>query len=120
MAKPKSPKKNPETKEKLASAALPPVPEAGVVTAEPVAAELSTAPVSLSEPKKTAVRKSTRKPEIVKSESRSNLVPINIEDEIRQLAYLFSERRGFVPGHEAEDWLAAEHEVMQRYHHQSA
>ena len=27
-----------------------------------------------------------------------------------------SERRGFEPGHETEDWLAAEHEVRQRYH----
>jgi hypothetical protein len=117
MAKPKSPKKNQEAKEKLASAVPPPVSEAGVVPAEPVVTQLSAAPVSVSEPKKSVVRKSTRKPEIVKSESRSNLVPINIEDEIRQLAYLFSERRGFVPGHEAEDWLAAEHEVMQRYHH---
>lgn len=67
-----------------------------------------------------ATQKKTRKPEIVKSESRSNLVPINLEDEIRRLAYLLSERRGFQPGHEAEDWLSAEREVRQRYHQQSA
>lgn len=69
---------------------------------------------------KTQATKSARKPAIVKSEARPNLVPINIEDEIRQLAYLLAERRGFEPGHEAEDWLAAEHEVRQRYHQQSA
>jgi|SRR6476660_3697703 len=63
---------------------------------------------------------STRKPTIVKSETRPNVVPINLEDEIRRLAYLLSERRGFEPGHEAEDWLTAEHEVRQRYHQQSA
>jgi hypothetical protein len=64
--------------------------------------------------------KKVRKPEIVKSETRSNLVPINLEDEIRRLAYLLSERRGFEPGHEAEDWLSAEREVLDRYHQQSA
>jgi hypothetical protein len=68
---------------------------------------------------KTFVKKSTRKPEIVQTESRLNLVPINLEDEIRRLAYLMSERRGFEPGHETEDWLAAEHEVRDRYHQQT-
>jgi hypothetical protein len=68
---------------------------------------------------KSTIRKSTRKPEIVKTESRSNLVPINLEDEIRSLAYLMSERRGFEPGHETDDWLAAEHEIRERYEHQT-
>ena len=67
---------------------------------------------------------SARKPVIVASkpriEGRANLVPINVEDEIRQLAYLMSERRGFEPGHETEDWLLAEREVRDRYHQQSA
>jgi Protein of unknown function (DUF2934) len=63
-------------------------------------------------------KKSDKKTSIVKPETRANLVPINLEDEIRRLAYLLSERRGFEPGHETEDWLAAEHEVRQRYHHQ--
>jgi len=65
-------------------------------------------------------QKSSRRPLIVKSETRPNLVPINLEDEIRRLAYLLAERRGFEPGHEAEDWIAAEREVRQRYHQQSA
>jgi hypothetical protein len=30
---------------------------------------------------------------------------------IAEAAYLRAERRGFAPGHEAEDWLAAEVEV---------
>jgi hypothetical protein len=30
---------------------------------------------------------------------------------IAEGAYLRAERRGFAPGHEAEDWLAAEAEV---------
>jgi len=53
-----------------------------------------------------------------KSEGRSNVVPINLEDEIRKVAYLLSERRGFAAGHEREDWLAAEREVLQRYRQQ--
>jgi Protein of unknown function (DUF2934) len=68
----------------------------------------------------TAAVRKTRKPEILKTEPRSNLFPINLEDEIRRLAYLLSERRGFQPGHENEDWLSAEREVLQRYHQQSA
>lgn len=68
-----------------------------------------------------AVRKKTvAKPEIVRSETRATLLPINLEDEIRRLAYLMAERRGFEPGHEADDWLTAEHEVRQRYHQYSA
>jgi hypothetical protein len=58
--------------------------------------------------------------ETVKTEARGHVVPINLDDEIRRLAYLLSERRGFVPGHENEDWLSAEHEVLQRYRQQSA
>ncbi len=69
---------------------------------------------------KSLQKKTTGKPEIVKTESRPNLVPINLDDEVRRLAYLMAERRGFEPGHESEDWLAAEREVRQRYHQQSA
>jgi hypothetical protein len=122
MAKPKPPKKNHEANEKESKetliSAVPPMPGADVTPAESV--PVATAAVTATEPRKIMARKTTRKPEIVKTESRSNLIPINIEDEIRQLAYLFSERRGFTPGHETEDWLAAEHEVMERYHQHSA
>ena len=33
------------------------------------------------------------------------------DDAIRTAAYARAEARGFVPGHELEDWLAAEREV---------
>lgn len=52
---------------------------------------------------------------VVKSDSRPHVVPINLEDEIRRRAYELAERRGFSDGHETEDWLAAEREVLQRY-----
>ena len=86
-------------------------------SATPVAAETN----GNGSPARKVVRaKSSAKPELVKTESRTNLVPINIEDEIRALAYLLSERRGFEPGHESDDWFAAEREVLQRYHQHSA
>ena len=85
-----------------------------VETASPTINPVETSAIA-TEPKQ-----SVRKPAIVKSEGRANLVPINVEEEIRRLAYLMSERRGFEPGHEAEDWIAAEREIRQRYHQQSA
>lgn len=46
--------------------------------------------------------------------------PINVEEEIRRRAYELSEQRGFVPGHEVDDWFVAEREVMARYRQVSA
>src|SRR2546423_8055752 len=57
----------------------------------------------------------SRKLEVVRADSRTNLFPINLEDEIRRRAYELSEQRGFEPGHEREDWLMAESEVLTRY-----
>ena len=57
---------------------------------------------------------------LVKNDSRPNVVPINMEDEIRRRAYELAEQRGFSSGHETEDWLTAEREVLQRYRQQSA
>ena len=117
MAKPKFPKKNNGLNGAVSTAnSLPPVPTEGG-SAAAAAPALETKAV---ETKKTAPRKAAKKPEVVKTEPRANLVPINLEDEIRRLAYLLSERRGFEAGHEAEDWLAAEREIRQRYHQHSA
>jgi len=114
MAKPKLPKKTSSVKENLPISPAP--------SSETPADTKLGAPVveQKAEPQTKEAKKITRKPEIVKTEPRANLVPINLEDEIRRLAYLLSERRGFQPGHDAEDWLAAEREVRQRYHQQRA
>jgi hypothetical protein len=95
--------------------------------ASPQSAEAALAQTAMSEETTKAEAKRPRSPKIpapkleaVRTESRSNVVPINLEDEIRRLAYLLSERRGFEPGHENEDWLAAEHEVLQRYRQHGA
>ena len=47
----------------------------------------------------------------------ASVVPRVVEDRrvsIAKAAYFNAERRGFAPGHELEDWLAAENEVDQR------
>jgi hypothetical protein len=36
------------------------------------------------------------------------------EARIAEAAYLIAERRGFIPGHELEDWLMAEREIILR------
>lgn len=119
MAKVKLPKKN-----NISKASIPnpttfvPTPDTNIGPSSAMTSVVAAAPVT--EPVKTETKKTARKPEIVRSEPRANLVPINLEEEIRRFAYLLSERRGFKPGHEAEDWLAAEHEVRERYHQQSA
>jgi len=114
MAKPKLPKNPNHLK--------PTIPAATTPASEPEISQ-AVAPVetsSATEARKTEPRKVARKPEIVKSEPRTNLVPINLDEEIRRFAYLLAERRGFQPGHESEDWLAAENEIRQRYHQHSA
>ena len=124
MAKPRNPKKTKETKEAVAPATTP-TPAAGLTQAEATSPAIAATEVKAeaevkTETKKPEPRKTAPKPAIVKTESRKNLVPINLDDEIRRFAYLLSERRGFEPGHESEDWLTAEREVRQRYHQHSA
>jgi Protein of unknown function (DUF2934) len=56
-------------------------------------------------------------------DARKNIVPINLEDEIRRRAYELWEQHGRAAGHENEHWLVAEREVRERYraqHSQSA
>ena len=111
MPKPRTPKKNTTVNESVTPTNPAPVAE----TAAPVQSAVAEPEVMAA-----ATRKIAKRPEIVKTEPRATVIPINLEDEIRRLAYLYSERRGFEPGHEADDWLAAEHEVLQRYHQHSA
>jgi len=123
MAKPKSPKKSNDTKPTITptSTALP-VDDTNLTPAEAIAATPAsgTTGAGTNGAQKTGTKKAAPKPELVRNESRASVVPINLDEEIRRFAYLLSERRGFEPGHEAEDWLAAEHEVRQRYHQQGA
>jgi len=43
------------------------------------------------------------------------LSPTELQQRIAQLAYDFYLRRGKVPGHDLEDWLAAERQVLNRF-----
>jgi hypothetical protein len=58
--------------------------------------------------------------EVRKPDIRKNVVPINLEDEIRRRAYELYQQRVPGVGNEADDWFTAEHEVMQRYRQHSA
>lgn len=39
-----------------------------------------------------------------------------LKDEIRHLAYMKAKERNFEPGHDWDDWLAAEKEVVERHY----
>ena len=58
-------------------------------------------------------------PEVRKNAKPANLVPVNLEEEIRQRAYeLYLQRRGTAGdenGDENQDWLMAEREIRMRY-----
>lgn len=125
MARPRSPKtkKSNEVKEAVPATSNPlPLSETGLRQADGSSAvEVAGNPTPQAAAQtQSEARKPAKKPEIVRTEPRANLVPINVEEEVRRLAYLLSERRGFEPGHEAEDWVTAEREVRQRYRQQSA
>jgi hypothetical protein len=118
MAKAKSPKKTNGTKEIIppTNVAIP-ASDTSVTPAEAIAAAPQAETNAI---RKTATKKAAPRPELVRNDARATVLPINLDEEIRRFAYLLSERRGFAPGHEAEDWLAAENEIRQRYHQQGA
>jgi len=87
------------------------IPAVSAAAADPVLGDIKSENKVTPEPRKFEIRK---------SESRKNVVPINIEEEIRRRAYELYQQRGPNTGNEAEDWLNAEREVMQRYHQQTA
>jgi hypothetical protein len=107
-----SDKANPTSKEDVINSTS--VPDVNPV-AEAAAADIK--PDIKPEPKVTPA---PRKFEVRRPEPRKNVVPINIEDEIRRRAYELYQQRQPGSGSEAEDWLTAEREVRQRYHQQSA
>jgi hypothetical protein len=61
--------------------------------------------------------KAPRASKAVRTARRSRVLPCYHEDRhasIAEAAYFRAEHRGFTPGHELEDWLAAEEEVDER------
>jgi hypothetical protein len=77
---------------------------------------------------KTSGNGSTRKKQVAATpavnpvETQKTSPPTDLELEIRRRAYELYEQRGYTPGHENEDWLVAEQEVLARFdpQHQSA
>jgi len=111
MARPKSPKKSNDVKQVVPIRTQP-------ATSGPVENQVESAPAN--EVTRVRAARAPKKPEAAGVEPRPNLVSLDLDDEIRRLAYLLSEQRGFVPGHETEDWLSAEREVLGRFEQQRA
>jgi len=93
------------------------IPDVNEISAGTTAAEAAAGVEVVPEPRKLGVVKTEPRK---KAAPHVNLVPINLEDEIRRRAYELYLQRGTAPGSEAEDWLAAEREITQRYRKQSA
>ncbi len=90
--------------------------------ADPSAPPLSAAPPSASPPggapAKVRVRQRKSAPGPThaahSTAAQTTGAPVDRYASIAQAAYFRSQHRGFKPGHEMEDWLAAEEEVDQR------
>ena len=65
-----------------------------------------------------AAPKSTVKPTAfgnpVNNSARADISPDELRKLISEAAYFRAKQRGFAPGHEDEDWIQAEAEVMRR------
>jgi len=61
--------------------------------------------------KSSARRAPSARQSVTETPARMQVTPEARRDLIAENAYLRAERRGFAPGHETEDWLAAEIEV---------
>jgi hypothetical protein len=48
------------------------------------------------------------------------MTPVEVEEAVRRRAYEFYEQRGYVDGHDIEDWLLAEQEVAGRLRQKTA
>ena len=108
MPKAKTPRTTTTGKAKATTA----TPEVQLASTPAVAAPAATEVV------KEVAKIEAVKPEVKptkRPEARKNVFPINLDEEIRRRAYELSEQRGFTPGHEIEDWLIAEREILALY-----
>ena len=65
-------------------------------------------PASPRKTSRTAVQES------LGANARADLSPDELKKLISEAAYFRAKQRGFEPGHELEDWIQAEAEVMRR------
>jgi len=68
----------------------------------------------------TRIKQVATMPAVTPSEPKKNPSTPNLEAEIRRRAYELYEQRGFVEGHEHEDWVVAEREVLARFNHRQS
>ena len=68
-------------------------------------------PVQTGSSPRPARKSTTKKSRSVAAKLDSNLNSQKRHALIAEAAYLRAERRGFTPGHEVEDWVAAEAEI---------
>jgi hypothetical protein len=111
-------KSNRTNKEQAGGSSPASVPDVNPAAAREVAPMGITPESKVTPPSRVATE--PKRFELRKTEPRKNVFPISLEDEIRRRAYELYLQRGASSGSEAEDWFAAEREVMQRYHQQSA
>lgn len=70
--------------------------------------------------------KRTHKPKLVTSSPKATAAPVerapatNLEESIRSLAYSIFEQRGREHGHDLDDWLIAEAEIVGKAYARSA
>ena len=62
----------------------------------------------------TPPKTKTAPPQPAAAKDAAEITDAGIRKEIAKAAYQRAERRGFAPGHEVEDWLAAEAQVKAR------
>lgn len=62
-------------------------------------------------PRKTSGK---AKPPTVAAHARAEITPEELRKLVSEAAYYRAKTRGFAPGHELEDWIQAEAEVMGR------
>lgn len=62
----------------------------------------------------------TARPQSFTGNARADISPDELRKLISEAAYYRAKQRGFTPGHELEDWIQAEAEVMRRVSSRSA
>src|SRR6478752_8986930 len=68
----------------------------------------------------TRMRQVATMPVVNPTDPKKSSPSTDLEVEIRRRAYELYEQRGYTPGHENEDWLVAEQEVLSRHDQQQS
>ncbi|MEQ1580087.1 MAG: DUF2934 domain-containing protein [Steroidobacteraceae bacterium] len=86
--------------------------EAAATSPIPTASLKRVAPKS-----KTSLTAVARKPAVRKAKTIVKDLPeiVDITAMIAEAAYLIAASRGFTPGHDVEDWLQAEQQILSRF-----